>query len=228
MLPTASSVRIRRRPRLNAALALFALCLGCDPAGPELAIATTDIPIGFVGRAYTGSFRAPGQIAGARWTLVSGGVPGLTLTRAGQLTGVPTQTGEFTIVVRGRSGDSSGVREVTIKIFEPFEILPEVLPHAIVGVDYQVQLRWQGGASDGNHGGIVVENGSLPPGLFIERPLAIHPPFYLKGKAQVIGTSTFTLHATRGYPPDTASRTYTIVVASFASSQRASAPLTTR
>jgi hypothetical protein len=203
-------------------------CVGCFLTEPEeyIGIAITGIPYGLVGRSYVGRFQAPGA-ADARWELVEGGVPGLTLARNGELTGVPVEVGDWPMTVRVGSGDRRNTRELTVKVYEPLQIFPERLPGGIVGIEFQVHLSLQFGVNNSDRSQISVIDGQLPAGLTIFQPLPGRAPSYLRGVPQVIGSSTFTLQAVRFglVPYDTAYRTYTMAIAQLAQPTSASIQL---
>jgi len=72
------------------------LTLTIAPAA--LAIATTSLPSGQVGTAYSGALAATGGTTPYNWSSVSGALPaGITLSSGGTLSGTPTAQGESTV-----------------------------------------------------------------------------------------------------------------------------------
>ena len=64
--------------------------------GPPLKIKTAESPKGYLQRPYRFEIQADGGITPLKWTLTSGALPkGVILASDGLLSGVPTQTGEF-------------------------------------------------------------------------------------------------------------------------------------
>jgi|SRR5450755_587868 hypothetical protein len=64
--------------------------------GPPLKIKTAESPKGYLQRPYRFEIQADGGITPLKWTLTSGALPkGVILASDGVLSGVPTQTGEF-------------------------------------------------------------------------------------------------------------------------------------
>lgn len=64
--------------------------------GPPVAIKTTTLPKGYLQRLYRLEMHAEGGITPLKWALTSGALPaGIRLEPEGLLSGVPTQTGEF-------------------------------------------------------------------------------------------------------------------------------------
>jgi len=80
---------------------LDALGLVAAPAPRALAIATTRLPAGKIGRRYAARLLATGGSAPIRWTRAKGTLPvGLTLTRTGVLSGVPRVAGRRSVLLR--------------------------------------------------------------------------------------------------------------------------------
>lgn len=74
----------------------FSLCV----APAKLAVTTTTLPGAFLGVAYSDQLTAGGGTAPFTWAITSGALPaGVTLSRAGLLSGKPTATGNFSFVV---------------------------------------------------------------------------------------------------------------------------------
>jgi hypothetical protein len=70
-------------------------------AQPPISIKTTSpLPNGVVGTAYSATFTATGGTTPYTWSTPSGGVPGLTLSSAGILSGTPTTANTYTISVQ--------------------------------------------------------------------------------------------------------------------------------
>ncbi|MGH9528962.1 MAG: putative Ig domain-containing protein [Terriglobales bacterium] len=64
--------------------------------GPPLTIKTTNLPKGYLQQYYRLEVHAEGGITPLKWSLTSGALPaGIQLEPDGVLSGVPTQTGEF-------------------------------------------------------------------------------------------------------------------------------------
>ncbi len=71
-----------------------------------LVIETSSVSGAIVGGSYSAALQASGGQAPYRWTVASGTLPsGLTLSSGGALTGAPSQSGDFTFVVK--ASDSS-------------------------------------------------------------------------------------------------------------------------
>lgn len=80
-----------------------------SPAARSLAIRSTAIPRGRLGRSFSTRLRAAGGTAPYRWLRAGGVLPGgLRLSTLGRLTGIPTRAGAFRLRVRvvDRTGSS--------------------------------------------------------------------------------------------------------------------------
>jgi hypothetical protein len=198
------------------ALSAALLSIGCEPTAPELGIATIDIYRGYVGSPYQGKLNAVGGAGNYEWTILKGGIPGVTLSHDGYLRGIPTAAGRWSMVVRVQSGGQSGQREVSVPIHnDPLRILPDTFPHAQVGTLYRTRLDWQGGVVIVRRYGYTVTEGELPAGLtIVSNPEFFNEaPFYLTGVPQTAGVTSFTLRLIRGVEPaDTAYQSYRFVV----------------
>jgi hypothetical protein len=123
------------------------------------------LPAGIVGGAYSQTFTATGGSgSGYTFSIVSGSVPGLSLTGPGNatLSGTPTTAGTFSITVRvtdSAGGTSDKVFSITIH--PPVDITnTSPLPGGIVGVPYSVTLTAAGGA--GGPYTFTIQSGAVP------------------------------------------------------------------
>ncbi len=84
-----------------------------DP--PALKIATTSLPSGTVGVAYSATLSATGGTPPYNWSLALGSLPaGLLLqTTTGQISGTPTQTGQFHLTVQVNDSSLPSPRSTT-------------------------------------------------------------------------------------------------------------------
>jgi len=109
---------------------------------------------GTVGVSYFQIFSAVGGYPSYRWRLDSGELPpGMALSRAGFLTGTPTQPGQYDFTVGvgdAREDYSTKAFRLTISaISGPLQVVtPSPLPNAIIGEQYEIRLIAQGGAPD--------------------------------------------------------------------------------
>ncbi len=74
--------------------------INLDAASPALGVATTNLPTAFFDSAYTASLTATGGYPAYAWSVQSGALPsGLQLSSDGQLSGTPTESGNFPVTI---------------------------------------------------------------------------------------------------------------------------------
>jgi hypothetical protein len=135
---------------------------------PTLTIVTANLPDGAVGTAYMQTLQATGGIGIYAWSVVSGSLPpGLTLSSAGVLSGMPTvaATSNFTLQVTSGTQTVSQALVLTIGAVVPDVVMTRssLLPNvAISGEAYSFALGATGGT--GTYLWSIL-SGSLPPGL---------------------------------------------------------------
>jgi photosystem II stability/assembly factor-like uncharacterized protein len=146
--------------------------LGLKYAAPtdSLAITTRRLPESRVGDSYAAQLESMGGTPALTWSLCKGPLPeGLSLDASGQLSGTPTEPGNFPL--RICLEDSLGQRaskEFQLRI-EPAvspTIVTDTLPNASVGVPYGVVLE-----AEGTQPAYLwyLEEGNLPPGFNLLR-----------------------------------------------------------
>ena len=141
----------------------YTLIVAC----PTITINPTTLPSGTIGTVYNQTLTATGGVGAYSFTISSGTLPaGLSLSSTGQLTGTPTASGNYNIVVRAT--DSNGCftqRSYALTINAPCSIItvnPATLPVARVGVLYSQTFSAVGGTSPYLFGTNI---SALPPGL---------------------------------------------------------------
>ncbi len=174
---------------------------GVDGGSLALAIATTSLPAGTVGVAYSESLHGAGGASPYLWALASGSMPaGLTLSSSGVISGTPTAAGSFSFSVKltdSSSPSQSVTGGLTLQV-EPASsggtlvILTTSLEDGIVGVPYSVSLVAGGGTQP--YGWSLVA-GSLPPGI------ALAADGTLAGTPKIQGSFFFTVQAGDGSTP---------------------------
>ncbi|MBI5281168.1 MAG: putative Ig domain-containing protein [Candidatus Solibacter usitatus] len=135
-----------------------------------LGIATPALPNGSVGSAYSQALAASGGSPPYTWSVVTGGLvaglppPGLTLSAAGVLSGIPTTTGVSSFNVRVvDSAARESFRNFTLTIGVGLLITTSpLLPNGAVGTQYSQTLSASGGAAPYSW---TVTGGALPPGI---------------------------------------------------------------
>jgi hypothetical protein len=166
--PTASgtfSFCVTVRDSLEAASP--AQCLSITIAG-ALAVATTSLPGGVVGTAYSQTLTATGGTPPyVNWSVSSGSLPpGLTLAAAtGVISGTPTTGGTFpfSVTVKDSAGATSAPQSLSITVAAALTVVTTSLPNGVVGTAYSQTLTATGGTPP--YVTWSLSSGSLPPGL---------------------------------------------------------------
>ena len=188
---------------------------------PPLSISTTTLAPGFTNVNYTASLNATGGVLPLTWSLVGGGTtvaPGLTLNpTSGQITGVPTTTGTFTLQVTVKDSSlpnppaqTAGPQtiSITIKNPPPLSITTPSLPTAMVATGYSASIQATGGNAPYKW---TLLSGQLPAGLTLAT--ANNSTGTISGIPVLAGTSTFTVQVTDSeVVPVTKTQPYSLVV----------------
>lgn len=149
-------------------------------------IATRDVPVATVAAPYSFTLEGGGGTGALEWTLDSGSMPpGLTLTAAGLISGVPGNAGAFPFSVRlsdatGRSTTAS--LNLTVKP-APLKITTESLPDTPGGI-VRLVFRATGGTTPYTW---TLTGGRLPNGL------SLTPGGILGGQTFDLGKFDFSL-----------------------------------
>jgi hypothetical protein len=128
-------------------------------------IATTSLPNGALGVAYSQALTATGGTGPYTWSVTSGSLPpGMMLSPAGQITGTPTLGGGFGFTVRATdSASASATANLSITVSSLVTITtPSPLPSGAVNAPYSVNLEAVGGTQPYTWTQI---SGTLPSGL---------------------------------------------------------------
>jgi len=172
-----------------------------------------DMPIGATGQSYSKQFNGAGGCGPAlpyQYSLLNSELPtGLSLSKSGLISGVPTQGGDWSFWVELSDENppsaswcrpSTAQREFTIKILQGLAILQSSVPSpAYVGQPYNAQLSTDKGGSTW-----TVQSGTLPPGV------GLAGNGLLSGTPTAAGDFSFVAKATNG--STTATRTYSVKV----------------
>ncbi|WP_425627055.1 putative Ig domain-containing protein [Agrobacterium tumefaciens] len=149
---------------------------------------------------------ASGGSAPHSFAVSAGTLPGgLSLSSNGELTGIPTQTGNFSFTVTATDSDgATGEHSYSVSIAAPvIDISPTSIPNATYDIAYNQTLTASGGSSPHS---FSVSTGSLPPGL------SLAGSGELSGTPILSGTYNFTVTAS-DVNGQTGSRAYSISVA---------------
>ena len=172
-------------------------------------VVTVSLPYGAVGLAYSATLLGSGGTGAYTWALVGGQLPpGLTLSPAGVISGVPSGpagTYTFTVRVTDTGTGEQAVRTLTITILPQVMIVTVAVPAAAYATPYSTTLAASGGTAPYTW---TVTGGSLPAGL------SLSGGGVLSGTVTgAPGTYTFTVTATdSGTPSQAASRTLSIAM----------------
>jgi uncharacterized protein YhjY with autotransporter beta-barrel domain len=136
--------------------------LSLSPSGPALSGAT-------VGVAYLQTFAGSGGVPTYTYSVIAGALPnGLTLT-GGTLSGVPTQSGNFSFTLKAQDGSTGAgapfntSSNYTLAVGNPtLGISPSSLTTPQVGIAYSQQLSTSGGTAPYTY---AVTAGATPAGL---------------------------------------------------------------
>ena len=140
-------------------------------APAALVIATSSLPAGTVGSAYTASLAATGGTPPYTWSVApSSTLPsGLSISSAGVISGTPTASGTFSVTLQATdSAQATATKAYSVTVAAaaaPLSITTQgPLAGAVVGVAYSQAFAATGGASP-YQWSILAGGGFLPTGL---------------------------------------------------------------
>ncbi len=176
----------------------------------------TTLPDGAVASAYSQKVSGTGGTAPYAFQITGGALPaGLSLNgTTGVVSGTPTASGAFTVFIVATdsstgTGPFFGGRSYSFNIAAPtIVVAPASLPNGTAGLDYSQTVSGSGGTSPYS---FAVTAGALPTGLSLASNGAV------TGIPTEVGTFNFTItatDATTGAGPYTASRAYSVIIAS--------------
>ena len=152
-----------------------------------LSITTTALGDGTALSLYNTRLTATGGTGALRWGIVSGRLPlGVLLLPNGQLTGIPLNTGTFTVTIGVTDGAGhTATRQISLKIIPfPPVVTTLALPAGERTIPYVVTLDAAGGVAPLTWS---LASGSLPPGLSLSAGGTI------AGTPTLAGSRTFTV-----------------------------------
>jgi hypothetical protein len=162
---------------------------------PALAVATSTLPTGYVGSAYSKTLLATGGSGtGYVWSVATGSTlpGGLTLSAAGLLSGTPTTAGtpSFTVSVTDSVANPAGTATLSMTIKPAVSVTTSTpLPTGYVGSNYSQTLAATGGAGT-PYTWTVTTGSTLPAGL------TLSTAGVLSGIPTATGTPSFSVTAT--------------------------------
>lgn len=151
---------------------------------PAFAVSSCPLPPGTVGQEYDGRAQAVGGEAPYLWSYAGALPPGLALSPAGIVHGVPQQAGAFDFVLRALDATGASASQACLLRVEP--PLPRIvsgcpLPPAPVGASYRFQFEAAGGVTPYRW----LATGALPTGVTLDTN------GLLSGTPRVAGISSF-------------------------------------
>ncbi len=179
-------------------------------APPQFGIATPSLPTGIIGTAYNASLIASNGTQPYVWSVTAGALPtGLTLNATGQISGIPTTAGTFTVTIQVQDSatpiqSASRSFNMTVTVPPPFAITTLSLPAGIVGTAYNASLA----ASNGTLPYVwSVTVGFLPSGL------TLNTSGQISGIPTAAGTFAITIQAQdSATPTQSASKDFSITI----------------
>src|SRR5438477_448325 len=155
---------------------------------PPFQVASSQLPGGTAGSAYSATLSASGGTSPYSWSVSSGTLPtGLSLSSAGTLSGTPTVAGSFpfTVAVKdAASGSASANLSINVVSVPPLQVTSSQLPGGTVGSAYSATLNASGGTSPYSWS---LSSGTLPTGL------SLSSSGTLSGTPTVAGAFPFTV-----------------------------------
>src|SRR5580704_3345350 len=141
--------------------------VGAGGGASAFSIVTTSLPSGTMGAAYATTLQASGGKPPYSWSLKSGSLPaGLSLSRAGAISGTPAGQGTFSslvfqVVDATDSTADSGALKMKINPML-LRVMTSSPPGSEVGASYSVTLQGTGGTAPYKWS---LKSGALPGGL---------------------------------------------------------------
>jgi hypothetical protein len=154
---------------LSVCLSLGTTSCGGGPVNnaASLSVSTASLPNGVVGSSYSAMLQATGGVPPLTWSL-SGTLPyGLSLSKAGAITGMPAFAGTSSSLffqVTDSTGNAANATLIIIVSPEPPppSVVTNSLPTGTVGTAYSWAVQATGGTTPYTW---ELQSGTLPPGL---------------------------------------------------------------
>jgi hypothetical protein len=176
-----------------------------------LSLATSSLPGGTIGAAYSATLQATGGTASYSWSITAGSLPvGLSLNASsGAISGTPTTSGTSTFTVQVKDANSNtATKSLSIAIaasVQPLTITTTSVPNGSTNTAYSAFLFAGGGTTPYTWS---ISSGSLPTGMTLSSAGDI------TGVPTTAGTSSFTAKVTDSSSPvQTATANYGVTIA---------------
>ncbi|NPV89256.1 MAG: hypothetical protein HPY50_00590 [Firmicutes bacterium] len=127
----------------------------------DLDITTTSLPRGLAGEPYNATVEASGGAGSYTWS-ASGLPAGLNISSSGQITGIPTEGGSFSVEITVTDSDHIGAVATFLLYITDLEITTTSLPKGLAGEPYSATVEASGGT-----GSYTWSAAGLPAGLGI-------------------------------------------------------------
>jgi hypothetical protein len=157
-------------PTAQTASATFSISIATAP----LSVATTGLPNGVMGQAYTGAtLQSAGGNPPVTWTISVGSLPTWASLNAstGAITGTPTATGTTNFTVKATDSSTptaqTATKALSITVASALSITTTSLPNGTVGSSYNAPIAATGGTTPYAWSWTAQTGSSLPPGLSI-------------------------------------------------------------
>ncbi len=178
----------------------FTVTIGTPPS----IVTQSPLPASIVSQNYSQTLTASGGTSPYHWVLASGQLPpGIALSDAGLVSGIPSAAGTFTATIQVTdSAGKTSTRSFDLRIDSLLAITTGSLPDAAAGTSYSKQLEASVPA------GLTwsASSGNLPPGL------ALAASGLISGTPTTSGTFSFTVRVTSGTPAQPANSSFQINV----------------
>lgn len=176
-------------------------------AAENLSQPSSALPDGLTAVSYSNTLSATGGSPSYTWAITGGTTPpGLTLSTAGVLSGVPTASGTFNPMIRATDSlgrTSTATRTIFIEL-NPFVIITDpALPYAVKSLAYTRSLAVSGGTGTLAW---TLTSGALPSGM------TLSSTGVLSGTPKVSGSFAFTIGVTDSGTGLSASQAFTLTV----------------
>ncbi|HET7027826.1 MAG TPA: Ig domain-containing protein, partial [Candidatus Limnocylindrales bacterium] len=169
------------------------------PAKARLVVTTTSLPAGLINQPYTAPALTASGGTVSSWDIAGGALPpGLSLAPNGVISGTPTQSGTFNVVVRANGSGTSDTHQLALVVAAPLglQTLVNRTPPArgltakkAVGVQLKTGVKAVGGRPPY----AFPADGSLPPGLTLDSATGL-----ISGAGTTAGRYPFTVTVTDG------------------------------
>ena len=146
--------------------------LSISIATAPLSVATTSLPNGVVGQAYSTTLASAGGNPPVTWSISTGSLPSWASLNSstGAITGTPTATGTTSFTVKATDSSTptqTATKSLSITVVNALSITTSSLPAGTVGSPYNTTVAATGGTTPYTWSWAAQGGSSLPPGLSI-------------------------------------------------------------